>query len=445
MSAVCDRGWDYTPRPMGWIVYQIAMAAGLLAAAPFLLVRRGRHYLETLPGRLGRHPDATGTRGGLWIHAVSVGEVAVAATFARSLPESLPLIVTTVTPTGQRRAREAFANRRAVTTYLPFDFGFALSRFFDRFAPAALVLVEGDYWPLAMRFAGEREMPVAVVNARVSRRSYDRLKRLGRRAERLFFKNVGRFGVQTEEDRRRLIGLGVAPERITTTGNLKYDSPEPPPLPELEALVRRAADRRAVLVAGSTMRGEEALVLDAFARIGNGRRALLVLVPRHPERWDAVARLVEERGLRILRRSRPEDVPGRSEVDVLLLDSLGELASLYRVATAAFIGGTLVPTGGHNPLEPARFAVPIVVGPSMENFREIAEGFDRAEAWRRVADAGGLAEAWIRWLDRAEEAAELGRRGGEILEANRGALERTLEMLDPMLAIMVRDEATSSP
>ncbi|MCP4659205.1 MAG: 3-deoxy-D-manno-octulosonic acid transferase [bacterium] len=411
-------------------MYQILIALGMLLAAPMLLIFRGRHYLPTLPGRLGRH-RGPGLEGALWIHAVSVGEVGVAATLARSLPASLPLLITTITPTGQRRAREAFAERRAVVTYLPFDFAFAVRRFFARYRPAALVLVEGDYWPMVLRFAARREIPVAVVNGRVGRRSYGRLRRLRRWTRPLFFSAVDRFGMQTRDDRQRLIDLGVAPERIEVTGNLKYDSPEPPELPELAAEIRRLAAGRPILIAGSTMRGEDELVLDAFRQIGAGKRALLLMVPRHPERWDQVERLVRERGLGCVRRS---SLPGAGEAgDVLLLDSLGELAALYRLAAIAFIGGTLVPTGGHNPLEPARFAVPIVVGRSMENFAEMAEQFDAAGAWRMVDDPQGLAEVWEQWLERGDEAREVGRRGAELLAANRGALERTVTLLEPLL------------
>lgn len=417
-------------------LYQILYAKALLLAAPWLLLRRGRHYLETLPGRLGRDPGALlGTepmRGGLWIHAVSVGEVAVAATLVRRLPTDLPLVVTTVTPTGQARARELFADRADVA-YLPFDLGFAVRRFFARFEPVALVLVEGDYWPLVLSEARRRGLPVAVVNGRMSERSFARLRRLGGLVRRLFFAAVARFGVQTDEDRRRLLELGVEAERVVVTGNLKYDSPEPPPLPELEASLRRRAGGRAILLAGSTMRGEEEAVLDAFERLGPDR-ALLVVAPRHPERWDAVARLFAERGLAFLRRSREAEEAGEGAdegtVDAVLLDSLGELASIYRAADAAFIGGTLVPTGGHNPLEPARFDVPIVVGPSMENFREMADAFDAGGAWRRATDAEALAEVWREWIENPAAAREVGRCGGELLRRNRGAVERTVELLE---------------
>jgi len=411
----------------GWLAYQGTVALALVLAGPVLLARRGRHYLPTLAGRLGRGGAASPPRtGGLWVHAVSVGEVAVAATLAQALPGEPPTVVTTVTPTGQERARALFGETSEVA-YLPFDLGFAVSRFFRRFAPRALVLVEGDYWPLVLREAKRRKIPVAVVNARVGDRSFRRMRRL-RRLLGLLFDGVEVFGVQTEEDARRLAELGVDTERVRVTGNLKYETPEPPVLAELEVRFERLAAGRPLLVAGSTMAGEERQVLEAFESLGGGRRALLVLAPRHPERWDEAAATVEARGLALARRSRLGET-----ADVVLLDSLGELASLYRSAAAAFVGGTLVPAGGHNPLEAARWGVPVAVGPSMENFRQVAEDFDRAGAWGRVADAAGLAAAWGRWLDRPEEARELGRRGRELVERNRGALAKTVEMLRPLL------------
>jgi 3-deoxy-D-manno-octulosonic-acid transferase len=361
-----------------------------------------------------------------------VGEVGVAATLARALPATLPLVVTTVTPTGQARARSAFAGRAAVA-YLPFELGFAVRRFFARFAPCALVLVEGDLWPLVLREARRRGLPILVVNGRVSDRSFRRLRRLRPFLGPLLLR-VDRFGVQTGEDREKLLRLGVSPERVTVTGNLKYESPEPERRPALEAEVTRLAAGRPLLLAGSTMAGEEEPVLDAFTRIGGGERALLLLAPRHPERWDEVDRLLAARGLTRVRRSGLgglADAPERPAV--LLLDSLGELAGLYSQAAVAFVGGTLVPTGGHNPLEPARFGVPTAVGPAMDNFRDMAERFDEAGAWRRVADAAGLADAWSGWLADPAAARAVGERARKLVEDNRGALAATLALLRPVL------------
>lgn len=414
-----------------WLIYQALVALALAAAGPFLLLRRGRHYRASIGGRLGRRgsaPAAPPAGSPLWLHAVSVGEVGVAVTLARRLPPDLPLLVTTVTPTGQQRARAALGER-ATVAYLPFELGFAVEAFFRRYAPGALVLVEGDYWPLVLRAAQRRGLPVAVVNGRVSDRSFPRLA-LCRPLLGPLFDPVARFGVQTAVDRERLVALGVAPERVAVTGNLKFETAEPPALPELAARCQALAGGRALLLAGSTMPGEEEAALAAFARVG-AERALLVLAPRHPERWEAVARLLAERLPGSARRSA---LPDDGRPPALLLDSLGELASVYRLATAAFIGGTLVPTGGHNPLEAARFGVPIAVGPSMENFREIAEAFDRAAAWQRVRDAGELAAAWDGWVGDPASGTAVGERGRALLEANRGALERTLELLTPLVA-----------
>ncbi len=407
-----------------WLLYQLATAAVLALAGPFLLLGRARHYLPTLRGRLGRGLPPPSGPAPLWIHAVSVGEVGVAATLVRALPAGLPLVVTTVTPTGQARARAAFGER-ATVTYLPFELAGPVRRFYRRYSPRALVLVEGDLWPLVLREARRRRLTVMVVNGRISDRSYRRLRLLRRWLSPLL-DPVTRFAVQGATDRRRLERLGVAPERIVETGNLKFESPEPPRQPEVEELVERLAGGRPVLVAGSTMAGEDEQVVAAHAAAGGGADALLVLAPRHPERWSEVAELLTRLGVDAARRSeRPDGRPA-----VLLLDSLGELAGIYRLAFGAFIGGTLVATGGHNPLEPARFGVPVAVGRSMENFADIAAGFDADGAWRRVDSGGELGAVWRDWLAQPAAAAALGERGRRLVAANRGALERTLRVVD---------------
>ena len=358
-----------------WLVYEAGLGLALLIAGPFLLARRARHYLPTLAGRLGGagpagELDPGPIAGGLWLHAVSVGEVGVAATLVRALPPELPLLVTTVTPTGQALARRAFAGRARVA-YLPFDLRPAVARFWRRFTPAALVLVEGDYWPLLLREARRHALPVAVINGRVGDRSFRRMRRV-RPLARFLFSGIERFGVQSAEDRGRLQALGVDPARLTVTGNLKFETLEPRANPDLAAALDRLAGGRPVVIAGSTMPGEDEQVLTAFAALGGGRRALLVLAPRHPERWDEVERLLAASGLTVVRRSRlpvppAGTVPAPAEAaasdassrrddaaataraarsdstggpagvspDVLLLDSMGELAALFRQAAAA--------------------------------------------------------------------------------------------------------------
>lgn len=417
-----------------WWLYQAAFALALLAAAPFLLLARGRHYLPTLAGRLGRGPATSpfGGRRPLWIHAVSVGEANVASVLLPHLPETLPVLLTTITPTGQARAQAAATRlgERARAAYLPFDLGGPIRRFLARWNPSALLLVEGDLWPLLLRSVRQRQLPVAVINGRVSDRSFPRLLRLRRLVRPLLLDPVERFGVQTAADRDRLLALGVPAERVTVTGNLKFESPEPAEIPELYRRLARLADGRPLLLAGSTMPREEAQVLDAFEGAGGGAAALLILAPRHPDRFAAVGDLVAGRYPDLVRRTGED----RDRPSVFLLDSIGELAALYRHATAAFVGGTLVPTGGHNPLEAARFGVPVAVGPSMENFREIADAFDRADGWARVADGADLGRRWRLWLEHPDEAAAVGTRGRGLVLANRGATERTLALLSPLFS-----------
>jgi 3-deoxy-D-manno-octulosonic-acid transferase len=239
--------------------------------------------------------------------------------------------------------------------------------------------------------------------------------------------------MQSEEDRSRLIRLGVPPERVQVTGNLKFDAAQPTRDEPLEQLLGHHQAGRPLLIAGSTMPGEEEMVLEAFERAGGGGRALLLLAPRHPERWDSVEAQIRNHGATVRRRSELSPEDSQTGLDVILLDTMGELAGLYAVCEAAFVGGTLVPTGGHNPIEPARFGAPIAAGPSMENFRAIANEFDHNDSWIRVADIAALSEFWRAAIARDDSLAEAGRRAAELIERNQGALERTLDLLEPLL------------
>lgn len=413
-----------------WLIYQVLFGLLLLLAGPILLLTRGGHYRPTVAHRLGFRYPRKAPKGALWIHAVSVGEVAVAEALVRNLDPSLPLLVTTITPTGQARAQKVFGDRAQVA-YLPFDLGFAVARFFRAFEPRALILVEGDYWPLLLRRTRDLGLPVAVINGRVGDRSFGRLMKV-RPLISALFGAVERFGVQSAQDLERLQRLGIEDHRLSVTGNLKFEAPEPPLHSDLEASVTAMAAGRPVLLAGSTMVGEESLVVEAWRQAGGGESSLLILAPRHPERWGEVASLLERMKLLFGRRS---EVATGERVDVFLLDSLGELAGLYRSATAAFIGGTLVPTGGHNPLEPARFGVPVLVGPSMSNFRDMAALFEANEAWEQVDDVNAMAQSLRRWFDEPEMAQEVGRRGLELVKSNRGAVEKTLKWIQPQLEI----------
>lgn len=416
-----------------WILYQLLVLALLVGAAPVPLVRRWGHYAPTLRARLGMGRRAPRSHA-LWIHAVSVGEVEVARTLIRALGDDLDpadILVTTVTPTGQERARAGL--RGTDVDYLPFELGFSIRRFHARHRPERLVLVEGELWPLVLRHAKRRGNKIVMINGRISDRSFPRMRRL-RPLLRPLLEPVDHFGVQTGQDRDRLVALGVDEARITVTGNLKFDADAPPELPDLEQAVRRLAGTRPILVAGSTMAGEDAAVLDALQQLRD-LDPLLVLAPRHPERFTEAAEAAAARGFRVMRRSELDPVssdaaPAGEAVQVLVLDSLGELATTYSWAVGAFVGGTLVPTGGHNPLEPARCGAPTCVGPSMENFREMAQAFDDAEAWRRVAGPEELAGVWREWIESPTSARAQSERARALLDANRGAVGRTLELLE---------------
>lgn len=411
-----------------WLLYQLALLAILILVGPFLLLKRGKHYWPTLSSRLGHYTGPAGERP-LWIHAVSVGEVSVALTLIRHLPPDLPLLITTITPTGQQRAREELRDR-ATVAFLPFDLGPPVDAFLRRFRPNALILVEGDYWPLLLTRAKKKGLPIAVINGRIGDRSYSRMRRIRPWLAPLL-QPVDRFALQTPIDRDRLLDLGIEASRATVTGNIKFDSQPSDRDPELESRIVRLAAHRPILVAGSTMEGEEEEVLEAFEQLGGADRAMLLLAPRHPERWEKVERLIAARGTSVMRRSRLSEHD--SPPAVLLLDSLGELAALYGIGVGTFIGGSLVPTGGHNPLEAARFGIPVAVGPSMDNFRDIAALFDSSQAWARVADALDLSATWNSWLENPHAAADLGQRGARLVESHRGALPTTLAFLATLI------------
>ena len=420
---------------MGWLLYQAGMLMLLTGVAPVLLLRRGRHYLPTLRGRLGLNP-AVAPAPRLWVHAVSVGEVGVAATLIRALPASTELVLTTVTPTGQAVARRSIAADRVA--YLPFDLGFAVRRFLDAYTPSALVLVEGDLWPLLLARVKQRSLPVVVVNGRVSDRGFARLRRL-RRWVRPILQPVDLFGVQTEIDRDRLLELGVAADRVT--GDRQPQVREPGAAESRGARGggarrrRRAPDpgggihhggrgggRARRLRRGRSRARSPGAGSPASRAFGRGAR---------PDRGAPVERGSTQPARRSRRRRRRAE-----RVDVLLLDTMGELASLYRLATAVFIGGTLVPSGGHNPLEAARFGAPIAAGPSMHNFAEMAARFDARSAWRRVADARELGigvESLARRSDRrARRRRARGRRAGREPRRARAHARAAASALDPV-------------
>jgi len=415
------------------LLYRVLLRGGLAAAAPLLWVRdraTGKAR-PSLAARLGRALPPV-RPGGLWIQAVSVGEVEAArrliGELERTAPE-LPLFLTATTATGLGLARKIVGDRIPIQP-CPLDLGRPVRRVLDHARPRGLALVETELWPELLHAAGERKVAVAVVNGRLSERSFARYRTV-RPLLGPLLRPLTMVLARAEADAARFAALGVPESRITVTGNVKYDlEPDPRPLAWSDRLGEWAAGRP-VIVAGSTMDGEEAAVLDAVAAAGGGDRQFLVLAPRHPERFEEVARLLADSGLGFVRRSAIDAVSPTP--DVLLLDAMGELGRAYRGALAAFVGGSLVPTGGHNPLEPAVWGVPVLTGPHVHNFREVYDEMAAAGAARVVEDSGELAAVLAAWIAEPEAAAARGAAGRAVVESNRGATARTASALLEMI------------
>jgi len=408
------------------LLYRALAVAVLAAYAPVALLRslRGRRRLGDLRGRLGRSPWPD-LQGGIWIHAVSVGEVGVARNLAAALrrarPET-PLGLSATTAAGRELAERAFPPLGPVFAF-PFDLARPVGRALSEARPGLVLLTETEIWPLFIERASRRGIPVALVNGRISERSYARY-RMARGFIARTFGRMTLFAMQSREDADRALALGAPPERVVVTGNLKYDLPEPAVFSDAGRL-REAAAGRPIVAAGSTAEGEDELVLDAWRAL-SAPRPLLLLAPRRPERFDDVARLCESRSLGVIRRSSPASrLSPPASPDVYLLDSIGELASSYREAALAFVGGSLVPRGGQNPIEAWAAGVPVVAGPHMVNFREIAAAGERRGILVRAADARALSIALSDALRAPGQTRETGARAAAFVAENRGAAERT--------------------
>jgi 3-deoxy-D-manno-octulosonic-acid transferase len=334
--------------------------------------------------------------------------------------------VTATTATGLDLAHRTMGD--AVTVIpCPLDLPGALGRVFDAAQPRALVVVETELWPEMLHQAGRRRVPVAVVNARLSDRSFRSYRRVRPLLEPLL-EPLRLVLARSPADAERFAQLGVPAAMIRTVGNIKYDlEPNPNRLPWIEA-ARSAAGGRPIIVAGSTMDGEESTVLDTVVRLeADGRSVFLILAPRHPERFDAVAELVDRYGLGLTRRNA--EAGPTADTTVFLLDTIGELARAYKPAVVAFVGGSLATTGGHNPLEPAVWGVPVLSGPNVHNFSEVYDEMTGAGAARLIADGDELTAALVHWLDNPVEAGAAGDAGRRVVETNRGAAALTAEAL----------------
>jgi 3-deoxy-D-manno-octulosonic-acid transferase len=439
-------------RPPGmYLLYSFVLTLLFVALSPYFLYQAFKNgkYSSSFKERLGLLPATLkeNRRSTIWVHAVSVGEFLAAKPLIQKLRVAFPesrLVVSTTTLTGQRLARsqsELFDE----AIYFPFDWRFSVRRALTVIDPSAVIILETELWPNFLRTCRERGVKTIVVNGRISQRSFRRYRLLGRSFSRAM-NNLSLIVMQTEADANRICDLGVRTELVTVCGNLKYDSfGSLIKALDLDDLDTNVGDgKSSLIVAGSTEPGEEDLLLSSLFELRKRtglERTRLVLAPRRPERFDEVARLVERAGFSLLRRSH---MSGGTAVDwlaaiqtsedsaeVVLLDTIGELASIYRFASVVFVGGSLVPRGGHNILEPAAFAKPVVVGPHTENFHQIVSDFANAGAVVRVGKDEGSVESALtgeleRLLTDTRQAIEIGTRARAILLENRGATDCTL-------------------
>jgi 3-deoxy-D-manno-octulosonic-acid transferase len=412
----------------------------LYLAVPFISVvflwrgLRDRSYWGHFSERFGF--GARRPADGVWLHAVSVGEVQACAPLVSALYQrhpQLPLTVTTFTPTGAARARALFGNIAHVR-YVPYDLPGAVRRFFRRVQPRLAVIFETELWPNLYRECGRRRIPLVLASARLSARSVGRYRRLGA----LFRDTLSQAHVvaaQGAGDAERFQALGADPASTHVTGNIKFDFELPEGLAARGAQLREQfAPGRPLWVAGSTHGGEEQTVVEAHRRVRDTHpEALLVLAPRHPARFEEVAQALRHTGLSFVRRSQAEASAGGAAPTILLLDSLGELLDFYAAADVAFVGGSLVPVGGHNLLEPAALGVPILTGPNNFNSEEIARLLIARGAAQVVRDAAGLRARVSELLADPAERARMGSLGRACVDGNRGALAKLLALIEPLL------------
>lgn len=422
-----------------FFVYEASLYLVFVLGFPwFLLVGflRGK-YLPNFWTRLGHYKTAPASHD-LWMHAVSVGEVLAARTVIDDIRRRRPetsMVVTTTTLTGQAMARRHFHG--AEVTYFPFDFSFAVRRFLRHHRPRVFATMETEIWPNVTELSARQGVRLLLANGRISDRSFPRYSLF-----RPFLRRVlARFEsilVREETDRKRFVAIGAPAHRVSVAGNIKFDLEPTASEPEAEDLLTRLAGGRKIFIAGSTMEGEPELILPAIQRIVEEDSGFVVIAPRKPERFHVVAALFDTSPLRSKRRtelvsSAAVAEAARAGVDVLILDSIGELPALYRHAQAAFIGGSLIPSGGHNPIEPAAVGTPVAFGPSMSNFREIASVLVEHGAAVEVGNAEQLRQFVHLMFSDDKSHLEMSRRGVEIVRNSRGASARIAAKIVEML------------
>jgi 3-deoxy-D-manno-octulosonic-acid transferase len=418
------------------LLYNLLTYLLLIPYACYWLVRGlgNRSYLDRLGQRFGF--GFPSTDGCIWIHAVSVGEVQATVPLVRALQSRYPgqsILITTVTPTGAARVKALYGDD-ILHTYIPFEFPHAIRLFFERLCPEIAMIMETEIWPNLYRGCGVRDIPLVLVSARISPRSTPGYRRLLPLISETLSHGII-IAAQSQADADRFLELGASSVRTWVTGNIKFDVEPDPGVATRGSELRSALfGTRPVWIAASTHEGEERQVLDAHRELQQDYPdILLVLVPRHPERFASVRELVVKTGFSVV--ARTEQQACDASTNVFLVDTMGEVPLFYAASDVAFVGGSLVPVGGHNLLEPAAQGLPIVTGPHIFNALDIADKFVGLGACRMVDTSSELASMVGRLISDVDEAAELGERGRQVLEQNRGALERLLVLVEPLLDV----------
>jgi 3-deoxy-D-manno-octulosonic-acid transferase len=421
-----------------WLLALPGIACRL--GARCLLSGKYRHSLKPRLGLGFNVPKNEAAGRIIWIHALSVGEVLSAVPLVAALRAQYPsytLFFSSTTESGQELARQRLAPLNCHFLYLPLDLWWVVRRIVRAIGAHLFVLVETDLWPNLLWYLEKQRIPIVLVNGRLSDRSFSRYRRI----RRFFGPVLGRIDLlcmQSEEDARRMRMLGIEAEKVRVTGNLKFDQPLAQSLSEEQDALTRDFHwpvGRTTWIAGSTHPGEEEIILRVFSRVRQRfSEVSLILAPRNPERFAEVASLTEQAGWRTVRRSQlSRQFYKGSEVDVLILDTLGELAHFYALSTFAFVGGSLVPIGGHNPLEAAQRGLPVAFGPHMENFREIAGILQESGGAFQVADGNSLYERVVEWLTSPNSCRAQGARAQKAVLVHQGAVERNMEVIRHIL------------
>jgi 3-deoxy-D-manno-octulosonic-acid transferase len=438
-----------------YLAYSLLLSLGLLVLIPHFLYQALAHgkYVEGLRQRLGSVTPIAGQRPLIWLHCVSVGETQAARPLVERLRKEFPdhrLVVSTITRTGQKLAADVFARQADAVFYFPFDWRWSVRRALRIIQPSVVLLMETELWPNFLRECKAREIPVALVNGRISRQSFQRYSWIKPFLRRVL-EAVNIAVMQSDADANRLEELGMRADRIRTAGNLKFDAGALPSTGGKTAQIRERFGIVAaapLILAASTHAPEEKIILESFRKLRASRPVRLMLAPRHPERFAEVASLIQNSGLTWARRTNAPDAAD-TQTDVILLDTIGELPATYSLATVVFVGGSIVDRGGHNVLEPAAAGIPVVTGAHTHNFHAIVSLLNEANAIVQLSALEGdaaseqLAKVLNELLANPARRNELAARAKQLIATNHGAAERTIKLIAPLLSTKRRDSSQS--